>query len=324
MKAQVLTKYGPPEILELQEVPRPSPGEHEVLVKIHATAINDYDWSSVTGKPYLYRLIFGLRKPKNEIPGMELAGTVEAIGSKVTLFKPGDEVYGDTSAYGFGTFAEYICINEKALIHKPLKMSFQEAATIAHASMLALQGLRDMGRIQNGQQILINGGGGGVGTFGLQIAKQYQAEVTGVDTGDKLKMMKELGFDHIIDYRQQDFTRNGRRYDLILDCKTTRAPFSYLRSLKPEGRYITVGGTWTRLLQMFLVKGLFNKFSNKTLDILPLQPNQGLHYMNELYEQDKIQCIIDGPYDFSEIPQALQYFGEGKHSGKVVISVLDA
>ncbi|MDH3711391.1 MAG: NAD(P)-dependent alcohol dehydrogenase [Cyclobacteriaceae bacterium] len=324
MKAMVFTKFGPPQsVLQLQEIPQPKPQDHQVLVKIHTSAINDYDWSMVRGKPYLYRLMYGLGKPKIPVPGMELAGTVEALGPEVTSFKKGDQVYGDTSAYGFGTFAEHLCIHENALVHKPANMSFEEAASISHASMLALQGLRDLGKIQEGQQILINGGGGGVGTFGLQIAKQYNAEVTGVDTGEKLNMMKDLGFDYVLDYRQQDFTRKGQQYDLILDCKTTRSPFAYLRSLKPKGRYITVGGALPRLLQMFLLKGFINRFSQKTLDILPLKPNKGLEYINQLYENDQIKCIIDGPYPLSEVPRAIQYFGEGKHAGKVVISVCD-
>ncbi len=324
MKAQVYTKFGPPQsVLQLQEIPQPKPQDHQVLVKVHTTAINDYDWSMVRGKPYLYRLMYGLVKPKIPVPGMELAGTVEALGPEVTSFKIGDQVYGDTSAYGFGTFAEYLCIHENALVHKPANMSFEEASSISHASMLALQGLRDLGKIQEGQQILINGGGGGVGTLGVQIAKQYNAEVTGVDTGEKLNMMKEIGFDHVFDYRQLDFTRKGKQYDLILDCKTTRSPFAYLRSLKPQGRYITVGGALPRLLQMFLIKGFINRFSQKTLDILPLKPNKGLEYINQLYENDQIKCIIDGPYPLSEVPKAIQYFGEGKHAGKVVISVWD-
>lgn len=181
MKAIVLTKYGSPSMLQLQELPKPVPQENEVLVKIHATAINDYDWSMVRGKPHLYRLMFGLLKPKIKIPGMELSGTIEALGKNVQSFKLGDVVYGDISDYGFGSFAEYICIHEKALALKPPKMTFEEAAAIPHASLLAYQGLIDLGKIQNGQQILINGAGGGVGTFGLQLAKLYDAEVTGVE-----------------------------------------------------------------------------------------------------------------------------------------------
>ena len=207
MKAVIFTKYGSPEVLQFREVAKPSPGEQEVLIKIQATAVNDYDWSMVRGKPYLYRLMYGIFKPKIIIPGMELSGTVEAVGENAKLFNVGDQVYGDISGYGFGSFAEFVCINENAITLKPEKMSFEEAASIPHATMLAVQGLIDIGKIQKGQKILINGAGGGVGTFGLQIAKLYDTEVTGVDTGEKLVMMKSMGFDHIIDYQKEDFTK---------------------------------------------------------------------------------------------------------------------
>lgn len=252
---------------------------------------------------------------------MELAGTIEALGANATSFKLGDKVFGDTSEYGFGTFAEYICINEKALTNKPEKMSFEEAASIPHASMLALQGLHDVGKIKEGEKILINGAGGGVGTFGLQIAKLHDAEVTGVDTGDKLKMMESIGFDHIIDYKEEDFTKNGKQYDLILDAKTTRSPFSYLGSLKPDGRYVTVGGRPYRLLQLALFKFFISISSKKSVDLVMLKSNKDLNYINKLFEKDKIKCVIDGPYTMDEIPEAVQLFGEGKHRGKVVISV---
>lgn len=322
MKAIVFTKYGSPKDLELKEVEKPTPGASEVLVKIRATVVNDYDWSMVRGKPYLYRLMFGLLKPRIQIPGMELAGVVEALGSNTTTFKVGDAVYGDISEYGFGSFAEYACINEKALILKPDTMSFEEAASIPHAAMLAVQGLIDVGEIQRGQELLINGAGGGMGTFGLQIAKLYDARVTGVDTGKKLEMMKSIGFDHIIDYKKEDFTRNGQRYDLILDAKTNRSPFAYLRSLKSKGRYVTVGGYLNRLLQALVSKPLISIFSNKTVHIVGLKPNKDLDYINKIFEEGKIKCIIDGPYKLSEAPWAIQYFGEGRHNGKIVISGL--
>lgn len=321
MKALVFTEYGSPNVLQLKELPKPAPGEHEVLVKIHATAVNDYDWSMVRGRPYLYRLMFGLLKPKRQIPGMELSGTIEALGKNASSFEVGDAVYGDISEYGFGTFAEYVCVNEKALALKPAAMAFEEAAALPHASMLAYQGLVDIGNIQNGQQVLINGAGGGVGTYGLQLVKLYDAEVTGVDTGDKLEMMKSIGFDPVIDYKKEDFTRNGRRYDLILDAKTNRSPFSYTRSLKPGGKYITVGGHLIRLLQLLVLKLWISMFTTKSVHIVALKPNKDLNYINELFEAGKIKPVIDGPHQFSQAPEALQYFGEGKHRGKVVISL---
>jgi len=322
MRALILKKYGSPEVLQLREIANPTPRENEVLVKIHATAVNDYDWSLIRGKPYLYRLLFGILKPKHQIPGMELAGTIEALGPNANSFKIGDAVYGDISQYCFGSFAEYTCINEKALTLKPAKMSFEEAAAIPHAAMLAVQGLLDIGQLQKGQKILINGAGGGVGTLGLQIAKLYDAEVTGVDTGDKLKMMKEFGFDHIIDYKKEDFTNNKQRYDLILDAKTTRSTFRYLKALNPDGKYVTVGGYLIRLIQVLILKPWISVFSDKRVHMVALKPNKQLEYINEIFDAGKIRPVIDGPYELSEIPGLIQYFGEGKHSGKVVIKLI--
>lgn len=319
MKALVFKKYGSPEVLQLREITKPTPEENEVLVRIHATAVNDYDWSMIRGKPYLYRLLFGLLKPKHQIPGMELSGTIEALGTNAKSFKIGDHVYGDISTYGFGGFAEYVCINEKALVIKPDKMRFEEATAIPHAAALALQGLVDAGDIKKGQKILINGAGGGMGTFGLQIAKLYDAEVTGVDTGDKLKMMEEIGFDHIIDYKKEDFTKNGQKYDLILDAKTTRSTFDYLRALSSKGKYVTVGGYLNRLFPMFLLKPWISIFSTKRIQIVALKPNKDLNYISELFEAGKIRPVIDGPFNLSQLPEAIQYFGEGRHQGKVVI-----
>lgn len=321
MKAIVIQKYGSPKNLKLKEVDKPTPNDNEVLVKIHAAAVNDFDWSMVRGKPYVYRLLFGIVKPKRQIPGMELAGTVEAMGVNAKAFKLGDSVYGDISGYDFGSFAEYICINEKALVLKPESMSFEESAATSHASMLAVQGLIDIGKIEKGQKLLINGAGGGVGTFGLQIAKMYDAEVTGVDTGSKLAMMRNLGFDYVIDFKKEDFTKNGQHYDLILDAKTNRSPFAYARSLKPNGRYVTVGGRISRILQMLFLKPWISKINKKSLHIVSLKPNKDLEYINALFEAGKIKPVLDGPYKLSEVPKVLRYFGEGKHLGKIVISI---
>lgn len=323
MKAAVFTKYGSPNVLQIKEVEKPSPKENEVLIKIFATAVNDYDWSMVRGKPYLYRLMYGILKPKRQIPGMELSGVIEALGANATLFKVGDAVYGDISNYGFGSFAEFISIDEKALISKPDKMSFEQAAATSHASMLAVQALIDIGKVQKEQKILINGAGGGFGLFALQLAKLYNTEVTGVDSGDKLDMMKDMGFDHIIDYKKEDFSKNGNLYDLILDAKTNRSTFDYLKVLKPKGKYVTVGGEIIRLLQMFILKKLISLFSKKSVNIVALKPNKDLDYINKLFEDGKVKPFIDGPYKLEELPNAVTYFGEGKHKGKVVISLLN-
>lgn len=322
MKAIVLTKYGSSDVLQLQEVPKPVPKINEVLVKVHATAVNDWDWAYMRGKPWAYRLLLGLFKPKAKILGVEVAGEVEAIGSEVTKFQPGSDAYGDISGAGLGGFAEYVCVHENALTIKPADMSYEEAAAIPHAAMLALQGLVDVGGIRHGQRVLINGAGGGVGTFGVQIAKQYDAEVTGVDSADKLDLLRSLGFDHVIDYRQEDFTEKKQRYDLILDTKTNRSTFKYTHALAAHGTYVTVGGMVPRLLETLLLGPWFGKFSTKRVRIVALKPNKDLDYVNELFEAGKLKCVIDGPYPLKDVPRAVQYFGEAKHKGKVVISVL--
>lgn len=322
MIAVVIKKYGSPEqVLELQEIATPTPKEKEVLVKIHATTINDYDWSFVRGRPFIYRLMFGFSKPKHLVPGMELSGVIEETGIGVHKFKVGDAVYGDISDHGFGTFATYICIHEDAVVKKPPSMSFEAAAAIPHASLLALQALRNIANIQNGQHILINGGGGGVGTMGLQIAKVFNCAITGVDTVDKLNMMQSVGFDFVVDYKKEDFTKNGVQYDVILDCKSHKSPFAYIRSLKPKGTYITVGGELPALLKILIWGKIFRFFSAKKFQILSLKPNRGLEYMNKLFEENKISPVIDGPYSMDQIPSLISYFGEGKHKGKIVIKM---
>lgn len=323
MKAIQFLKYGSPgQVLKMVELPRPVPSKNQVLVKVKATAVNDYDWALVRGKPFLYRIMFGLFKPKVRIPGMEVSGIVETVGSDVSDFKIGDAVFGDTSEYGFGTFAEFVCIHEKSLVKKPDKISFEEAAALPHASLLALQGLMETGKLSEGEKILINGAGGGVGTISLQLAKLFKCEVTGVDSGEKLDMMKSLGFDQVLDYRKINFTRIGVKYDLILDCKTHKAALSYLKALKPRGRYVSVGGKLVRIMDLFLWGKIIGVFSSKKLKILALKPNKGLNYIADLYKQKKLKCIIDGPYPLGKAPGLIQYFGDGKHKGKIVISIV--
>ena len=321
MKAIVLTRYGSPDVLQLEEMAKPEPRDDEVLVKVRATAVNDWDWCFVRGRPYIYRLLFGLVSPKVAVLGAEVAGIVEATGNGATKFQPGDHVYGDISEAGFGGFADYVCVREDALDRKPLGMTFEQATALPHAAMLALQSLVDVGQIRQGERVLINGAGGGVGTIGVQIAKQYGAEVTGVDNALKLDTLRSMGFDHVIDYRREDFTRNGQHYDLILDTKTNRSPFRYLRSLKPGGRYVTVGGRLPRLLQAFCMGPLISRVSGKHVRIVTLKPNKDLGYVNDLFETNGLECVIDGPYQLSDVPQAVQRFGEAKHIGKVVITV---
>ncbi|MBN3519429.1 NAD(P)-dependent alcohol dehydrogenase [Algoriphagus lutimaris] len=322
MKAIVLEKYGlPKEVLRVQEIDLPQPKEKEVLVKIITTSINDYDWSMVRGKPYLYRLMYGLTKPKNKILGMELSGIIEKVGARVSKFNVGDEVYGDISNFGFGTFGEYICVPEHELLPKPKALSFEEVVAIPHAATLAFQALQDLGGIKTGKKILINGGGGGVGTIGVQLAKTYQCHVTGVDSAVKLSKMRALGFDEAIDYTTTDFTQTGEQYDLILDCKSTKLPKSYLKALKKNGTYVTIGGHIKSLLSIFIWSKLKRKSSGKNLLILSLIPNKDLESITQFMLKNEFKLQIDGPYSFDKIPGLVQYFGNGLHQGKIVIKI---
>ncbi|MGK7911937.1 MAG: NAD(P)-dependent alcohol dehydrogenase [Synechococcus sp.] len=322
MKAIVLTEYGSSDVLQLADVDKPIPGDDEVLINVRATSVNDWDWCLRRGKPYYIRLLCGLRKPNIRIPGAEVAGVIESVGINVTKFQPGDAVYGDISECGFSGFAEYVCVPESALALKPEQMSFTDAAAIPHAGMLALQGLVDVGQLKPGQSVLINGAGGGVGTLGVQIAKSMGVdEISGVDSGDKADMMRSLGFTQTIDYTQEDFTQSEKHYDLILDTKTNRSIFDYLRVLKPNGMYVTVGGFTPQLFQPLLLGPLIGMVGKKRAQIVTLKPNQNLEFFNDLFEAGKIAPIVDGPYSFEDIPKAIQYFGEGKHKGKVVISL---
>lgn len=286
MKAIVYEKYGAPDVLELREVEKPSPKDDEVLVKVHAVSINDWDWGLLQGTPFVNRLLNGLFKPKRKILGSDIAGRIESAGKNTRRFKPGDEVFGDLSGK-WGGFAEYVCAREDALALKPAGMTFLEAAAIPQAALLAVQGLIDQGRIKPGQTLLINGAGGGVGTFAVQIAKSYGVEVTGVDSSGKLQMMRSLGFDHVIDYTQEDFTRNGRCYDLILDVKTSRSILDYMRALRPNGTYVTVGGSMARLFQGLLLMPMIRIFSKKKARLVNLKLNKDLALMNELSQPGK-------------------------------------
>ena len=319
MKAVVYTRYGGPEVLQIKEIEKPSPKDDEVLIKVYAVSINDWDWGLLQGD-FINRLLNGLMKPKKQILGSDISGRIEAVGKNVKQFKPGDEVYGDLSGQ-WGGFAEYICAPEKALALKPAGMSFEEAAAIPQAAMLAVQGLIDKGKIQPGQKLLINGAGGGVGTFALQIAKSYGLEVTGVDSTHKLEMLRSLGFDHVIDYSREDFTKSGLCYDLILDVKTNRSMFDYARALCRNGVYVTVGGSMSRLLQGLLLGPWISMISKKHIRIVVLKPNKDLVYMNELFEAGKVKPVIDGPYQLNEVPKAFRIFGKGEHKGKVVITM---
>lgn len=322
MKAIVLTKYGSPADLQLKEIDKPIPKDDEVLIRVKAASVNDWDWGLVSGTPFYIRLLCGLFKPKIRIPGVDIAGEVESIGKNVSRLQPGDAVYGDLSENGFGGFAEYVCAPETALALKPTKMTFIVAAAIPHAAMLAVQGLLDLGKIRPGQKLLINGGGGGVGTLGVQIASAIGVEeITGVDSAGKSDLMHSAGFKHTIDYQKDDFTNSEQQYDLILDPKTNRSTFKYLRVLKPNGCYVTVGGTSARLFQALLLAPIIRLLYKKNIHILALKPNRDLDYINELFEAGNIQPVIDGPYKLSDASAAIRHFGSGEHLGKVVITM---
>jgi NADPH:quinone reductase-like Zn-dependent oxidoreductase len=319
LKAIVYTKYGGPEVLQIKEVGQPYPKDDEVLVKVCAVSINDWDTGLLKGD-ILNRLINGLFKPKRKILGSDIAGRIEAIGKNVKKFQPGDEVYGDLSGK-WGGFAEYVCASETALALKPANMSFVEAAAIPQAAMLAVQGLIDKGQIHSGQKLLINGAGGGVGTFAVQIAKLYKVEVTGVDCSGKLDMLRSIGFDHVIDYTREDFTKNAQRYDLILDVKTNRSIFDYARALSPNGTYVTVGGSLVRIFQALCLGPLISMTPKKHIRIVALKANKDLVYINDLFEAGKLKPVIDGPYKLDEGPEAFRIFSNADHKGKVVIVI---
>ena len=319
MKAIVYEKYGTPDVLQLKEVAKPVPGEDEVLVKVHAASINDWDLGLLYGD-FINRMLNGLRKPRRNILGSDIAGKIETVGKKVKRFKAGDDVYGDLSGQ-WGGFAEYVCAPEKSLSLKPAAMSFEEAAAIPQAAMLAVQGLIDKGKIKQAQKVLINGAGGGVGTFAIQIAKLYGAEVTGVDKATKLEMLRSIGFDHVIDYTKEDFTKNGKVYDLILDAKTNRSAFDYARSLNRNGVYVTVGGSIGHLLQVLILAPLIRMIQSKHLRIVALKPNKDLAFMNDLFEKGKVRTVIDGPYRLDQLGEAFRHFAKADHKGKIVITM---
>jgi NADPH:quinone reductase-like Zn-dependent oxidoreductase len=323
MKAIVYTKYGPPEVLELKEVEKPAPTEAEILVKVHAASVNAYDWHLLSADIFLVRLMGGgLLKPKNTILGADIAGRVEAVGRNVKQFQPGDEVFGDIAGCGNGGFAEYVSSPENALAFKPANLSFEEAAAVPMAAVTALQGLRDQGKIQPGQKVLINGASGGVGTFAVQIAKSFGAEVTAVCSTRNLDMARSLGADHVIDYTKEDFTQNGQQYDLILAVNGYHPISAYKRALTSMGIYVMAGGYTAQIFQAMLLGSLMSKTGGKKMGNVSAKPNQkDLVFMKELIEAGKVVPVIDKRYPLSEAPEALRYLGEGHARGKVIITV---
>ena len=315
MKAIVYTKYGPPDVLQLKDVEKPTPKDNEVLVQVHAASLNAEDVDFLRGKMQMSR------KPRYKIPGSDIAGRIEAVGRNVTQFQPGDEIFVDLSVCGFGAFAEYACVPEKEISLKSASVTFEEAATLPQAAILALQGLRDKKQIQPGQNVLINGAGGGVGTFAVQIAKLFGAEVTGVDSPEKLDMVRSIGADHVIDYTQEDFTKSERHYDLILDVVVSHSISDYKRVLNPKGILRMVGGSMAKVFKAALLGPLISR--SKKMSIVVWKPNkkEDMGFLTELLESGKVVPVIDRRYPLSETAEAFRYFEGGLHQGKIVITV---
>jgi NADPH:quinone reductase-like Zn-dependent oxidoreductase len=323
MRAIVCTEYGPPDVLQLKDVPEPIPKDDQVLVKVHAASVNAADLETLRGD--LIVRIASPRRPMYEIPGSDIAGRVEAVGRDVVQYQPGDGVWGDLSfPHGLGGFAEYVCASEKALAPKPASMTFEEAATYPQAAIVALQSLRDKGQIQPGQKVLINGAGGGMGTFAVQLAKYFGADVTGVDSTPKLDMLRAIGADHVLDHTQEDYTRSGQRYDLILDLAAYRSVFDYRRALAPEGIFMMVGGSVGTLLQVVSLGTLISWRGSQRIGLNAWEPNkrEDLAFLAELFEAGKVVPVIDRRYPLHEVPEALRYLEKEPHLGKIVITVV--
>jgi NADPH:quinone reductase-like Zn-dependent oxidoreductase len=320
MKAIVYHNYGSPDVLKLEEVKKPTPTDDEVLIKIHAVSVNRSDWEGLVGKP-LYARLGGLLKPREHILGSDIAGRVEMVGRSNQQFQLGDDVFGELAGY-WGGFAEYVCARGNILALKPASITFEEAAAIPQAGVIALRGIRENGRVQPGQKVLINGAGGSAGSFAIQLAKLYGAEVTGVDNAGKLDFMRSLGADHVVDYTREDFTKSGKQYDLILDLIAHRSVFAYQRALRPNGTYFFVGGSVAIIFQILLLGPWIKRTTAKNIRILAVPQNRkDLISIKELCEAGKIVPIIDRRYSLSEVPEALRYVGEGRAKGKVVIVV---
>lgn len=321
MKAIVYHNYGSPDVLKFEEIQKPTAGDDEVLIKVRAASVNPLDFHLMRGEPLLVRIMCGLRKPKDTGLGVDVSGKVEAVGRNITQFKPGDEVFGA----GRGTFAEYACASESALVMKPENVTFDQAAAVNVAALTALQGLRDKGKIQRGQKVLINGASGGVGTFAVQLARLFGAEVTGVCSPMNVDMVQSIGADHVIDYTREDFTKGAERYDLILDCFATHSLSALRRVLNPRGIYIGIGGpivSMTDLLFTMVKPLVLSPFmSQKFITFIARKSKEDLVTMGELMQAGKVTPVIHRRYCLSEVPEAIRFLEEGHPRGKVVITL---
>ena len=319
MKAITYTEYGSPDVLKLTEVERPTPEDHEVLIRILASSVNPLDWRLLRGRPFFTRLLMGgLRRPKPTRPGVDVAGRVDAIGRSVTGFKPGDEVFGTCR----GAFAEFACAAEEKLAPKPAEVPFEEAAAVPVAAISALQALRDKGGIRPGQKVLIDGASGGVGTFAIQIARQFGADVTAVCSTGNVDRARSLGAGHVIDYTREDFTKSGERYDLIVAANSHRPIFDYRRALRRDGTYVMVGGGWSQIFQAVLLAPLLSRIGSMKMTFFVARINRtDLAFLGDLLAARKIVPVIDRRYALSDVAEAVRYVEDGHAKGKVVITV---
>ncbi len=318
VKAFVQRAYGSADAYELVDVAKPTPSDGEVLVKVIASAVNDWDWGMLRS-PWSMRPFTGLRRPRGRyrVMGCDVAGRVEAVGRDVGTFAPGDEVFGDLSGDRFGAFAEYACVRERHLHRKPASVSFEEAAAVPHAAELALQAMRSAEGLRAGHEVLVNGAAGGVGTLAIQLLKRHDLEVTGVDRAEKLGRLRELGYDHVVAYPEEDFIRRGKRYDLIIDVKTRAPAYVYGRALKPAGVYATVGGD--AMVSFMLLAPLMAPLLRKRLKAVLLRPNAHLSELSELLGSGALRPVIDQVFEFADLRRALTRFGTAQHVGKIVI-----
>ena len=323
MKAWVYERYGSPEVLELRELPKPVPGGHEVLVRVRAASVNAADWRTMRADPVLVRLFNGLWRPKKiTVLGADIAGTVEAIGPKVREFKPGDAVFGDVFASHMGGFAEYKCAREDELVAKPVNVSFEEAAAVPLAALAALHGVRDVARVQAGQKVLIHGASGGVGSYALQLAKHFGAEVTALCSGRNVERARALGADHVIDYTKEDFVSGGARFDAIVAVNGSRSIFHYRRALLPRGRYAMIGGGVSQLFQALLLGPWLSRGGAQRFIPVSSKPNRAdLLFLKGLFEAGHLKPVIDCRYPFTEVPDAIRYVEQGHARGKVIIAI---
>jgi NADPH:quinone reductase-like Zn-dependent oxidoreductase len=321
MKAMVYAQYGSPQVLEYREVEKPCPKEDEVLINVQASSVTYGDLAAVKGEPFMVRFSLGLRKPKYKILGKDVVGRVEEVGQSVREFKPGDEVFGDLSQCGWGAYAQYVSVPENALVMKPRNASFEQAAAVPESAVVALQGLRDIGKVKPGQKVLVNGASGGIGTFAVQLAKSYGAEVTGVCSMSNVELVASIGADQVIDYTQEDFAQNGQRYDLILATAGYRSIFDYRRALKPGGRYVATGGSMAQVFQPMILGPWLSTGGGK-MSSLSMKPDQkDLIFIKELIEAGQVVPVVDRSFPLMELPEALGYYARGHSRGKVVITI---